>query len=187
MTPAEPQRRKWTVDEYHRAADAGIFRPEERLELIDGEIIRQCPQHSLHAAACDLCEEALRAAFGPGFVVRGQKPLALGLTSEPEPDVYVVAGRIRDLTAAHPSTALLVVEVADSSARLDLGRKAALYAQGGIADYWVVLLSERAVVVHREPDTESGRYRDVKRIGVDGMVSPLAASVSSIAVADLLP
>lgn len=187
MSVVEPAVRRWTAAEYHRAAEAGVFPPGERLELIDGEIYRMSPQKSLHTTGCELAEESLRGIFGTGYVVRGQKPLALGAASEPEPDVAVVRGRIRDFATQHPSTALLVVEVADSTAAFDTGRKAEMYARAGIPDYWVVVLPERALLVHRDPDPASGQYRSITRHEETGTAAPLAAPGAIIRVADLLP
>jgi Uma2 family endonuclease len=186
MSLAEPEVRRWTAEEYHRAAAAGAFGPEERLELLDGEIYRMSPQSSLHATACDLVEEALRRAVPSGFVVRTQKPLALGTVSEPEPDVAVVKGRIRDFAAAHPVTAELVVEVAESSIRHDLGPKAASYAAAGIPEYWVLLVADRVLVVHRDPDRGSRSYGTISRIPETGSVKPLLPA-GPFPVAALLP
>src|SRR5687768_5471985 len=89
------QVRRWTRDEYEKMLDAGVFSPDERVELIDGEILKVTPQNSPHATAIRLTEDALRTAFGPGHDVRPQLPLALDLYSEPEPDVTVVLGSPR--------------------------------------------------------------------------------------------
>src|SRR3712207_6458643 len=105
MSTHEPVRRLWTVVEYHRAAEAGIFAPHERLELIDGEILRMSPQNPLHSAVSGLAEAALQAVFRRGYVVRIQKPLTLGTVVEPEPDIAVVRGALRDYVHRHPVTA----------------------------------------------------------------------------------
>src|SRR5205823_6441463 len=97
--------RRWTREEYYRAAELGLFRPDERLELIRGEIIVLSPQKPPHYVAIDSGADALKAAFGPGYWVRQQGPLVLGEDSEPEPDLLVVPGSSRDYrdhpTAAH--------------------------------------------------------------------------------------
>ena len=97
--------------------EAGILGPEDRLELIEGEILTMSPQNSPHVTGVHLVSEVLREAFrGLAVVLRAQAPLALAEDSEPEPDVAVVAGKsLREYRKAHPQTALLVVEVADSS------------------------------------------------------------------------
>jgi len=187
MTTLEPMLRPWTVEEYHRAADAGVFHPDERLELIDGRIYQVSPQRGPHATACQLTEDLLREMFRTGYVIRGQKPLRVGGSSEPEPDVCVVRGRARDFARQHPTGAVLVVEVAESSAAMDLGPKAEQYARAGIEDYWVLLLPERALVVHRDPDASAGAYRTTQRLGENDAVAPVAASGAPIQVSDLLP
>jgi len=190
---ATAARRRWTREEFERATRLGLFRPEERLELIGGEVVRKMsPQESRHATGISLAEEALRRAFPSGHVVRVQLPLALGTHSEPEPDVCVVAGAIRDFEDDHPATAVLVVEVADTSLRDDRTVKAGLYAQAGIAEYWVVDLVGRAVDIHRDPvpmvDQPFGHhYRSVARHSEGATVSPLAAPEAAIPVAELLP
>jgi Uma2 family endonuclease len=117
MSPVQVKR--WTREDNDRMIDAGIFAPGERVELLDGEIIDISPQKSGHTTAVRLTEEALRAVFGAGFEVRTQMPLALDSYSEPEPDVAVVPGSPRDYRDAHPSSALLVVEVTDSTLAYD--------------------------------------------------------------------
>lgn len=186
-TDTGPEVRSWTAEDYQRAADAGVFGPEERLELVNGKIYQMSPQNGPHATTCDLIEEALRAALPKGFFVRGQKPLALGQSSIPEPDVCVVRGRIRDFAKQHPTTADLVVEVSDATLTYDLGNKAAIYASAGIPEYWVAVIPERVLVVHREPDTATGTYRSVVRLRDGESVSPLAAPDAKLSVTDLLP
>src|SRR5262245_20020766 len=130
--------RRFTRDEYERMIVAGIFGPEERVELLDGEILYVSPQESPHATGISLTLDALIRAFGDSFYVRCQLPLALDPHSEPEPDITVVRGRPRDFRDHHPETALLVVEVADSSLAHDRRRKGSLYARAGIEEYWIV-------------------------------------------------
>jgi Uma2 family endonuclease len=120
------QLRRWTRQEYDRMIDARVLTPEDHVELIDGEIVTVTPQKSRHATAVRLAEIAVRRAFGDHVDVRTQLPLTLDAASEPEPDVAVVAGSPRDYRDAHPSTALLIVEVADASLLFDRTTKASL-------------------------------------------------------------
>lgn len=177
--------RRWTRNEYDRMIAAGLFAPGERVELIDGEILQVSPQGRLHATAVRLVGESLRTTFGIGFNVRTRLPLALGLASEPEPDVAVVVGTARNYRDAHPENALLVVEVADSTLDLDRQRKGSLYARAGIADYWIVNLIDCCIEVYREP--LSGRYASVHSFLTGDRIAPLASPQSMVAVADLLP
>lgn len=190
---APPQRRLFTRAEYERAAELGLFGPEERLELIGGEVIKKMtPQRSLHATGVGLSARVLARTFGDGFDVRVQLPLAVADDSEPEPDVAVVRGGPRDYLDAHPSSALLVVEIADSSLAFDRTTKASLYVSAGIAEYWVVNLLDRVLEVHRAPEPTAGQpfghlYRNVTRYAEDGSIAPLAAPGSVVRVADLIP
>ena len=124
--------------EYDRAVDAGAFEPDAKLELIDGGLRAMTPEGSRHAAVMELVAEHLRRAFGSGFHVRVQHPLAADNYSEPEPDVAVVKGSIRDYMDAHPTSAVLVVEVSHESLRYDRTVKQLLYARCGIPEYWIL-------------------------------------------------
>ena len=184
--------RRWTRAEYERMIDAGIFHPDERAELIGGEIIAVAPQKSLHATAVSLAHGTLEIAFGAEYHVRVQLPLALDPDSEPEPDVAVVPGSPRDYLHAHPSTSLLVVEASETTLALDRNVKGSLYARGGLADYWIVNLIDRVLEVCRDPAVDPAAkygwaYRTVECLGPEAVVSPLAAPGARIVVADLLP
>lgn len=188
MSETTIRTRRWTRREYDRLIRLGMLREDEPVELIAGRLVVAEPQNEAHARAIELAAESLRAAFGPGWRIRVQLPLALGDDSEPEPDVAVVAGTPRE--AGHPRSAGLVLEVADWSLRLDREAKARIYARAGIADYWVVNLVDRVLEVHREPVAEgrSGwKYRDVRVWVAGARVAPLAAPTALIAVDDLLP
>ena len=191
VSPA-PHRRLWTRAEYERLAEQGIIGPDERLELIEGEIVVKITQNSPHATSIRLILEALRNPFGRGYVISSQLPLNLGSASQPEPDIAVVAGSIRDFTGGHPATAVLVVEVSDTTLASDRTLKAGLYAQAGIEEYWILNLADRTLEVHRQPAPMSERplghyYRSVVQYTSEESVSPLAAPDYAVAVADLLP
>lgn len=190
MTAPAVALRRWTRQEYDRLVVQGFFHPEERLELMEGEIVRMTPQGSLHATAIRLVEEALRAAFGTGFDVRVQMPLALTDDSEPEPDVAVVTGNPRDYRDTHPSAAVLIVEVADATVPYDRERKRALYARVGIADYWIVNLLDRRLEVFRRPTlpgSPDASYAETAVLAAHDRIAPLAAPENPIAVSALLP
>ena len=169
--------------------DAGILHEDEPLELIEGRLVVAEPQNSPHAKAIELTADALRAAFGRGWRIRIQLPIALDPDSEPEPDVSVVAGSPRDDREDHPSHPSLVVEVADTSVRLDRTVKARVYARGGIAEYWIVNLMARVLEVRRRPRRRAGRhatYTTVTIARAGESIQPLAAS-RPVAIDDLLP
>jgi Uma2 family endonuclease len=172
--------------------ETGIFSPGTRAELIDGEILSMTPQKRKHAAAIRAAEEALRTAFAAGYDVQVQLPLALDPFSEPEPDVSVVPGSWRDYRETHPSTAVLVVEIADTSLEYDRDRKGSLYARAGIADYWIVNLPAGRIEVYRNPAESSEApcgwiYGTVQYYGPGQHLVPLAAPQSAIAADELLP
>ncbi len=190
--PSEPQPRLWTREEYYKMAEGGVFQPGEKVELIGGKVITMVPQDSPHYTAIDLAKEELRKIFAAGYVVRVQGPLDLGLISQPEPDVAVVRGTIRDYAKAHPNSALLVVEVSESSLAYDRGIKASLYASAGIPEYWVVNLVDRRLEISRDPIMMPGQphgygYRTCTQYLATDAVTPLAAPQGMIAVVDLLP
>jgi Uma2 family endonuclease len=192
MAGAEVKTRRWRRVEYEQLIETGFFQPGDPVELVDGQLIVAEPQGSRHFGAVRAVEEALRAAFGSGWEVRAQAPLALDEESEPEPDVAVVTGSFRDYLARHPSRPVLVVEVSESSLALDRDHKGSLYARAGLADYWIVNLVDRLLEVHREPDPDPAtsfgwRYRSVEVLGRQASVAPLARPGVRIPVADLLP
>ena len=185
------QTRRWTRLEYERMAHAGILSSDERVELLDGDIIPMTPQNSPHAVAVGKTENALRAAFPTEHWVRVQMPLILDLHSEPEPDLAVVKGSFNDYLPEHPHTALLVVEVSDTTLDKDRHRKRPLYAQASIPEYWIVNLMDRCLEVFRDPVSSQGeqpaRYRTSFNLSATDTVSPSAHPELTIAVSALLP
>ncbi len=185
MSESTPTLHRWTRTEYDRMVDTGVFQPGVRLELLAGEIIEMGPQKSLPVVAADLIGEALRSGFGTGFYVRGQKPLTLDDDSEPEPDIAVVKGHIRDYTDHHPSNAVLVVEVADTTLSYDRLNKAAVYARNAIPEYWILNLRDRRLEVCRGP--VRGAYAERILFTAGETISPLSAPELRIEIAALLP
>lgn len=185
MPTSAVRRRRWTRADFDRVVDAGGFGPEDRIELLDGELWEVTPQGSLHATACGLVMQVLQKAFGQGSYVRVQFPVALDDVSEPEPDIAVVAGKPRDHAAEHPRTALLVVEISESSLSFDRGRKLTAYARNEIPEYWIVDLKSSRVEIHRDP--AGPRYASKTILSPGETVTPLHAPDAMIAIADLLP
>jgi Uma2 family endonuclease len=183
--------RQWKRVEYDRLVGAGFFQPGDKVELIGGQLMVAEPQGSQHAATVSLVADALRAAFGSGWYIMVQLPVALDDESEPEPDVAVVRGSAREFRDAHPSRPVLVVEVAASSVALDREHKASLYARAGVPDCWIVNIEEGIVEIHRQPvswseATYGWRYAEIRRCGREAVIAPIAAPTALIPVAALL-
>lgn len=177
-----------TVAEYYRAARRGVFKRGEKLELIDGEVFQKVsPPLSPHATVTSIVLRALSDLRREGVYIRVQLPIRLDDYNEPEPDLAVVAGRAEDYLKGHPGArdVKLLVEVADSSIQFDKGRKAKLYAEFGISEYWVADVNGRSILVFREPEAEG--YRSCQVFGADGAVSPLFAPKAVFKVAELIP
>jgi len=186
------QIRQWTRAEYGRLIEIGVFDLGERVELLGGEILVAEPQSSPDYTAIGLVEDALELAFGPGWLVRTQGPIALDDRSEPEPDVAAVRGTVRDYGRQHPARAALIVEVAEVSLALDRAHKGSLYARAGVEDYWVLNLVERVLEVYRQPVADAlapfgWRYASRQTLGPDAHITPLAAPNAHVPISDLLP
>lgn len=162
-----------------------------RAMLIDGVIVEEGSMNPPHRIALELSSDAVRIAFGAGWRVCVQMPLVLGQTTDPEPDVAVVVGSPRG-TTSHPTTAALIVEVADSSLKFDTTVKLAIYAAGLIADYWVLDVNSRQLLVFRDPIADptaahGHTYRTQFTLGAADIIAPLAVPGRTVSVADLLP
>jgi Uma2 family endonuclease len=154
-------RHRLTVADYHRLGDAGILGKDDRVELLDGQLVDMSPIGPRHALAVDALTELLVHAVAGRAHVRVQNPVTLDSGSEPQPDLTVVRRPWSGYPRAHPGPAdiLLLIEVADSSLELDLGAKRAIYARAGIAEFWIVDLTTDTVLVHRDADGDA--YRSV--------------------------
>jgi len=192
MAGYETRTRRFSRAEYDRLIELGIFQPDEDIELIGGELIVAEPQGAPHYTAIRRTAKALEAAFGRGWEVRTEGPLALDDESEPEPDVAVVPGRPEDYSRSHPSRPVLTVEVSESSLGADRVRKGSLYARAGLAEYWVLNLIDRVLEVYREPAPDAGapfgwRYTRSEVFSASAFVTPLATPAARVAVSALLP
>jgi Uma2 family endonuclease len=193
QTPDKPRAKQhWTYEEYYQMAEAGVFR-DRHVELINGEIIEMSPQGEFHGISIMLSARELARAFGEGYVIRQQLPLRTGVNEEPEPDVAVVVGDIRDTkTTGRPRSALLVVDISITTLDFDLSEKAEIYAGAGIEEYWVMDVEARLLHVHRRTIPDPGlarkrRYSQIEVLDEHAAVSPLAMPNCSIRVSDLLP
>jgi Uma2 family endonuclease len=182
------QAKRWTRAEYERMVELGLLAPDSHVQLIDGEILEMPPQGAPHSATIGVIYEALRTIFKEKpFHVRSQMPLLVSDYSEPEPDLAVVRGQIRDYMRAHPAATdvVLAVEIAGSTIDLDRRRKAKIYAQAGIPEYWIVAIQERVLEVFTGPGAAGYERRVTLQAG--DTVSPTAKPDTQIAVASLLP
>ncbi|MFN4034087.1 MAG: Uma2 family endonuclease [Fimbriimonadales bacterium] len=190
--PHLPLKRWITRAEFETLLASGVFAPEERLELLAGELVRREPVGPQHAVAVRLVQIALERALPEGYDVRPQLPLALGEYDMPFPDIAVVVGSPRDYLNDHPTTALLVVEVAEASLRTDREIKGSLYAHAGVPEYWIVNLKEQVVEVYREPGADDraiygAAYRHRQVAAVGETIHLLCCAEASVAVERLLP
>jgi Uma2 family endonuclease len=189
MTLVEPRTARWTREQYYDMAALGWFKGK-RAVLLDGEIIEMAGQGNWYAATLGNADELLRGVFTQRVWVRVQMPLETPGQSDPEPDLAVVPGKPYDYTR-HPTTALLVVEVSDTSLRLDR-RKANAYAAAGVPDYWILNLPDYVLEVRRDPVPDAveefgHRYGATVTLRPGDFVTPLAVPQARLAVNDLLP
>lgn len=167
-------------EEYERMVAAGFFR-DERVELIRGVVIEMSPQNAPHAYVIQVLNRLLLPRLLGRADVRVQLPFVAGADSVPEPDLAVVA--LENYRAAHPSQALLIIEVADSSLKFDRQDKAELYARVGVPEYWVVNLADRIIERHSEPT--SGAYARVTPFRSGETIVSLAFGDVGVRVSDL--
>jgi Uma2 family endonuclease len=189
--PVQPTAYRWTVEEFHEVKYMGQVWEGKKVLLIDGGLIEMPPAGPLHNQALMLADYLFKALFAQGFVVRIQMPLVFGINTDPLPDLAVVAGVPRSIST-NPPTAVLVLEVSDSTLSFDTGEKASLYAAAGVADYWVIDVVNRRVVVHRGPTADPKQkyghaYASVNVLFPGQSLARLAATGSPVEVRDLLP
>lgn len=152
LTIAEPRPYLLSVDQYHQMIDAGILTADDRVELLEGRIVEMAAVGSRHYTTIRLSERVIEPTLPPGWHTRPQAPVTLEL-SEPEPDLAVVRGTLRDYAGRHPrpSEVGLVIEVSDTTLWTDRERKAPIYARAGIPQYWIVNLNDDQVEVYSDP------------------------------------
>ena len=166
------------VDEYHRMIEAVLL--DEASSSSTGCSSRCMPEGRLHAFVIQELNRLLVRALADEYKVLTQLPLTLGTGSEPEPDLAVVRAQDARSRTSHPAAALLVIEVAGDSLRLDRETKAGLYARAGVPEYWIVNLAAAAIEVYRDPDPPAGSFRTMSQCGAArrSRRSPCPASAS---------
>jgi Uma2 family endonuclease len=178
---------RFTVDEFQRMGDAGIFDEDDRVELIRGQVVEMSPIGVPHASCVKrLTSLFARLATAARATLSVQDPLVLGRHDEPQPDLALLRYRHDGYATGHPGPpdVLLVIEVADSTVARDRGEKLPLYAAAGIPEMWLVNLPGDHVEVHRQPSGES--YADVRTARRGETVTPLAFPDLSLSVEEIL-
>lgn len=157
-------KRWFSVDEYYRMAEAGILREDDRVELIEGEIVEMSPIGSRHASCVRRLNELLFRDIGQAAIISVQSPIRIDDYSEPEPDVAVLKRREDFYAEGHPtaSDVLLLIEVADTSVEYDRNIKLPLYAKAGISEVWLVNLPQETIEIYRQPLDKT--YREVRLV-----------------------
>jgi len=147
------ERQLFSVSDYYKMADTGILKPENKVELLNGEIVKMSPIKILHAAIVDLLDEEFKIALRKMVHCRNQNPIHIDNFSEPEPDLALVKKRKTRYRDRHPNAdeVFLVVEVSDSTFLKDQTIKKKLYAKANIAEYWIINIPDRRVEVFKNP------------------------------------
>ena len=184
QNPMQPHR--FTIDDYHRMSEAGILGPEDRVELVRGEVVEMTPIGSPHSGCVLRLNRLLARAVGERAIVGIQSPITMSEHSELQPDVFLARPRADDYTQTHPrpDEILLLIEVADTSIAHDREVKLPLYAEAGIAEVWLVDLNTCTVDVCREP--AGSIYGKVRRARIGHELTPLAFPDLTVRVAAFL-
>lgn len=186
LTRHSVPRHRLTVHDYHRLGEAGVLDEDDRVELLEGQLVDMSPIGPRHAFVIDLLNRILVSAVGDRGWVRVQNPVVLDDESEPQPDIVVARPSAGGYRGAHPrpDDVLLLIEVADSSFEFDSGAKRELYARAGIREFWIVDLTTNRVLVHRTPS--GGSYADTRPVGSSGALQIEALPDIMIPAATLL-
>ena len=180
----ESTRRLFTVSDYYRMGDAGVFGPDERVELLEGEILRMNPIGPRHANCVDRLTHLFVTSLGDRVQVRVQNPVRLNELSEVQPDLALLRRDRNVEVHPGPSDVVLLVEVADTSVAFDRQVKLPLYARAGVPEVWIVDLPAGAVEVHREPQATG--YSASGQLGGGDSISPAAFPDARFSVGEIL-
>lgn len=181
-TEVPVRRRPFTAEEYHRLGEVGILRREDRVELVDGDIVLMSPIGIRHASCVDRLLVLMQRCFGGRGILRVQGPVRLNPYSEPQPDLTVLKPRADFYSSAHPQGAdiLLAIEVADTSLRYDRDVKGRLYARTAVAEFWLIDLPNERVEIFREPRAEGYASSRVAKRGEQLPIAALPDAVLSV-------
>jgi Uma2 family endonuclease len=187
----EPQPYRWTIAEYRELYKTGLF-CDKKTMLLDGELYVMVMPYPPHDTALNLANEIMRERCPSGHHVRNQQGFDVGTRNDPGPDLALVPGSVRDYAKQTPTRALWVIEVSDSTLRIDTTRKVELYAAAQVPEYWVLDLVNRQLIVHRDPEPQpaglgSAAYRTRQTYAADDVVTPLIAPDKPVKVVEMLP
>lgn len=176
---------RWTVEDYHRMAEAGILGKDCRVELLNGQIVQMGPIGNLHASCIDRLDELFRDILGKSVTIRVQSPVVLSARSEPEPDLSVLKRKSNFYADGHPGPEdiLLIVEAADTTLEKDRTTKKEIYAAAGIKEYWIINFPDKQVEQFLDPHGEDYRLTRICKAG-QVVESNL---MGAVAVSDILP
>jgi Uma2 family endonuclease len=174
-----------SIDRYEKMAAAGVLTRDDRVELIEGEILEMASIGTRHGSAAGRLLKRLILAVGDEAIVRAENPLNLGTLSQPQPDLLLLRPRADDYVDSRPGPqdVLLVIEVSDTTLDFDQGTKRSLYARFQIREYWVVDINDRRLIGHSRPN--DGDFGDIVEYGLEDELSPQALPNVRIAVREL--
>ena len=180
------ERWRFTVDDFMLMGEVGIFKEGDRVELIDGEVIRMNPIGFGHSGHVMRLIQLFTGLLGTRIILNAQNPVQFRPRGQPQPDIMLLRPREDFYTTSHPTAAdtLLLIEVSDSSLEYDRTTKASVYAQAGIEDYWIVNLVDSQVIVHRQP--VDGAYRSIRTLDPSDVVQPLAFPDLTVQISEIL-
>jgi len=186
--PCLPQRHAITVEEFFRMGEIGVFEPEARIELIDGELIDMPPIGPPHASRTKRVSKLLHRGVGDSAIVSTQDPIILGDLNAPQPDIALLKPRddFYETRHPHPDDILLLVEVADTSLAHDRDRKLPLYARFAVPEVWLIDIAGRSVTIHRDPQPQQGSYATSFPLKAPGLIRPVLLPDVELDLAPLL-
>ena len=184
---SSPTRRRFTVAEYYAMADAGILTENDRVELLDGDIINMPPIGDWHSAKVIRFNYQLLRPLEGRAIVDIQGPTRLSDISEPQPDVMLLKWRDDYYEGGHPkpSDVLLLIEVSDTTVEYDRGRKLSAYARAGIPEVWIVSRQDRRIEAYTSPS--EGAYSNVRHAGPTETIAPQAFPDVTLDVGQFFP
>jgi Uma2 family endonuclease len=179
------QRHRLTVDDYHRMGEAGILQEDDRVELIEGEIVDMPPIGSKHAAMVARLQRLLERATGEQAIVWTQNPIVLDNLSEPQPDLCLLRPEDSFYESSHPrpKDVLLVIEIADTTLHYDREVKVPLYVRHGIPEVWIVNVENHCLHTFRNSARDS--YQDCQTLSQMGVIIPIMLPQCAINLAGL--